>query len=170
MLSLKRLFALVFVCVLVEAFAMSVLPYHRYFPDLALVLLVYAALEQGALGGIRCGLWLGLLLDLMGLERFGMYTAIYGALGGGIGLLRGNVFTDSFISQSLIPAAAYLAVFGMEFSLLPADEPGGRLAEFWQALGASALWTTVLAAPLVFALASRLLHKRRIVQRNVYIP
>ena len=149
---------------------MGALPFHRLFPDLGLIVLLYAALEDGPDTGLRAGLWLGMLLDFMGLERFGTYTVLYACLGGVAGLLRGNVFTEAFISQSLIPAVAYLAVLGAQYTLIKQDEVGAQTFEFWQALKGSAFWTTVLTAPLVFSLSSRLLHKKRIPQRNVYIP
>ncbi len=160
MLSLKKVFFWIFAGLIVETGAGLFTRPPFLFPHLGILLVVYAAIQGGAMAGLRAGLWLGLLLDFLSLERFGTYTALYGLAGLGCGLLRGKVFIEAFVSQLLIPGSAYLAVLaGAAF--LGRSDPEEPL---WPIFGAlvwnSAFVSTLIFSPWVFRwCASRLLKK-----------
>jgi rod shape-determining protein MreD len=169
-LYLKRTYLALFLALVAEMASAPLFPLPRYFPHLAILVLVYAALQEGGMQGFKFGLWTGLLLDLVSLEHLGTYTFLYGVVGGLCGALRGKVFAESFLSQCLIPTGAYLAVLTAVFLSTPfLDEPQNRLPLFWSMVKNSALLTTTLLAPLGFILCDRLLRKRRLEPRRLFI-
>lgn len=140
------------------------------FPHIALLVVIFAAVEGGVSAGTRSGLWLGLMLDLLGLERFGTYTVLYGAAGLACGALRGKVFVESFVSQWLIPAAVYGAILGMA-AVLGRSEPEEPLWPLYEGLlRHSSILTTVFVSPFVFRWCAVRLMKRRIVHSPGFLP
>lgn len=145
-------------------------PLPRYFPHLSMLVLVYAALQEGVFSGIKFGLWLGLLIDMVSLEHLGMYTFLYAVVGALCGVLRGKVFAEAFISQWLIPSGAYLIVLSTIFLSTPfLDEPRNRLPLFWEMVKHSALLTTLLVSPFVFAFCGKILRIKRVTPRHMFL-
>ena len=161
MLSLKRALALIFLFVGVESSLSLIFPLSFDFPHLSLPVLAYAALQGGPGAGARCGLWLGFLLDMIAADRFGFYTALYGFVGLSCGWLRGKVFAEAFISQWLIPAAAYLLILFVTFSALPAREDLGGFAEFTGAVRGSPFFWTAAASPFIFLFCEKHLRSKK---------
>jgi len=135
-----------------------------------MLVLVYASLQEGVLSGIKFGLWLGFLIDVVSLEHLGMYTFLYALAGAFCGALRGKVFAEAFISQWLIPTGAYLMVLAVVFLSTPfLDEPINRLPLFWNMVKSSALLTTMLVSPFVFIFCGKILRRKRLATRHLFL-
>jgi len=169
-LSLRRTYFWIFASLVAETACGPLLRPPLLFPHVGLLVVVYAAVEDGALTGLRAGLWLGLLLDLMSLERFGTYFLLYGAAGFACGLLRGKVFVESFVSQWLIPAAAYAGVLAV-VAMLGRSEPEDPVWPLFEGLiRNSAIFTTVFVSPFVFRWCAAHLMKKRVVHAPGFLP
>ena len=171
MLYLKRVYLMIFLVLMVEVSCASIFPLPRYFPHFSLLVLVYAALQEGAMTGVKYGLFLGFFMDILSLEYLGTYTFLYTAVGAFSGALRGKVFAEAFVSQWVIPTAAYFFILAGVFLSTPfLDEPTNRLPLFWNMIESSPLLTTTLVSPFVFMFCERFLRKPKPSPRSLYVP
>lgn len=155
---------------MVEIAFAPLFPLPRFFPHLSVLVLVYAALQEGAWTGVKMGLWLGLLIDLVSLEPAGTYIFLYASAGGLCGTLRGKVFAEAIISQWIIPTVAYLGILACVFLSTPfLDEPQNRFPLFWHMLKNSALLTTTLVSPFIFLFCGKILLKKRVTRRHLFL-
>ena len=81
---------------------------HHSLP-LVLVVVTYYALGEGPVFGAGLGLFAGFLLDLLGVGKLGLQTGEMGLLGLLSGFFSVNLFRESLLTQTLLPAA--LTVF-----------------------------------------------------------
>ena len=115
-------------------------------PDLPFILVILTALREGAAGGALAGFVAGLFVDLNSPGSLGV-TSLLNAL---IGFAVGSV-TDRLIRTSLMTrfAVVLAAVFARDLVLVLATAPDefGRL--IWSGIIPGALYTAVLAGPLM---------------------
>ena len=161
MLSRRRAFFAIALAALAESSLSFLFPMSFAFPHLGLVVLTFAALEDGAAAGFRFGLWLGFLIDVMSVERFGFSMALYGAVGAACGALRGKVFAESFISQWLIPSAAYLTAIFTASVFFPAYDDVGTLTGFFDAIRGSSFAATAIASPVIYFCCEKTLRSKK---------
>ena len=169
MLSVRRTFFILFLAVGIETSMSTLFPAPDKFPHISLLVLLYVALQEGVGAGIRFGLWLGLLLDMLSPERFGTHTALYAATGALCGLLRGKVFAEAFISQWTVPAVAYLGILSALSYEFQSTEAMGDPTGFLHLLRSSPYFVTVLVAPLVFVFCEKRLHDKRITPHSGFL-
>lgn len=130
------------------------------FPDVALLVVVYVALEAGPAPAAWCGAGLGLLGCPWTAEPLCLQAFLLGTAGFLAGAIRQALFRDEALVQLALVASLTLAV--RLVSALLAGGPGDALATVPAALLAAL--ATALAAPPVFGLlgALRLFRRRRL--------
>jgi rod shape-determining protein MreD len=132
-------------------------------PDLALVILLFAAYEHGVMAGQLTGFIAGVALDFLSASPLGMHVFLMTIIGAASGLLKGNLVLDRIFLPALFAIAATLAkallLFLLHFLF------SGAVPAY--SLTAPTLWFELLlnmiAAPLLFALLNsitRLFSKR----------
>ena len=165
MLSLKRVFFWIFAALLAETGLGVFSGPPLLFPHLGLLILMYAAIEDGPAAGARVGLWLGFLLDLLGLERFGTFTLTYGLVGMLAGFLHGKVFVEAFVSQWFIPACAFAFILVIAAFVGRSDPEEPTLPLLIGLAQNSSFLTTIAVSPFVFRWCGTNLVKRRAAAR-----
>jgi rod shape-determining protein MreD len=98
---------------------------HGAFPDVAVIVVVYAALSIGSERAALLGVALGLVMSLFSPEPLGQQAFLLGATGYALGRLRGTFFRDRVLVQ----------IGFVELAVLIVRFAGAAAAEF--ALGRS---------------------------------
>ncbi len=123
-------------------------------PDLALIVIVYAANKNGSMTGQLAGLGAGIVLDVLGLSPLGFYALIYAVIGAVYGATKGKMFVDPIFMPVLFALVAVLmkGILGIGVAgLYGIDGVVGRVlsTSFLIELG----YTAVLS-PVLFGLLS----------------
>jgi len=161
-LHLRRAYALIFVCFLLETSWAGFLPFSLPFPHISFIVLIFVSVSLGAFSGLQLGLFLGFLLDAVSLDPFGTYMITYALLGSACGFLRGKVFAESFVSQWMIPAGAYLLLLiAMLFMAGAIESVSQTPILILRLIKSSPFIPTVIIAPFVFILSERLLRNQK---------
>jgi len=133
--------------------------HHGGFPDVAVLVVVYVALESGAAPAAWCGAAMGFLACPWTDEPLGQHAFLLGCAGFAIGVVRQSFNRDLVSVQLALVAIAAMAVHvtsaGLAAGVVGALRavPGGLLTAA----------TTAIVSPPVFGLldAARLFRRRR---------
>jgi hypothetical protein len=145
----KRLYLVLFLCVHFEA---SV----PHFPHLSLGLVIFAALTEGWVTGAKCGLGLGILLAMLGVESGSLVALIYFIVGASCGLLKGKVFAQSMITPWILTGLMHLLILAILY--VAQGNPWDRGILFWRSLTQSSVALTILFSPILFYLSNKFLR------------
>jgi rod shape-determining protein MreD len=131
-------------------------------PSLVLIGVLYYALAEGAFSGFVCGVWGGLLLDLLSQGRPGFFTAALAAAGGLCGYVSSKIFEDSWLAEIVLP---FLGLYALAFSqhIFLKTQTGEAVLPgvFTEAFLPWPLLTTALVSPWLFARLRRVSPRRR---------
>lgn len=121
-------------------------------PDLALIILVFAAVRRGSMSGQVTGFVSGLVEDLVSLSPVGFHALIRTVVGFLYGRMEGNVFVDPILMPLLLTIIATVlkgVLSGLAVVLFSLAAPGFRAfaGPLWIELGYNAF-----LAPFVFGL------------------
>lgn len=154
--------ALLFGAALLETSLLPVLALRGFQPDLLLLVVLAAAVNDGPFTGIRVAIAAGLLSDLLTvMSPFGVSVAVYALCGYGVGVLRPYVYKQSVVAFVVLGGAftfAATVVSGAALVLL-ADTALSWQYVFEVALIAATV--NAFSAPLVFPMLPRLLGPDR---------
>jgi rod shape-determining protein MreD len=169
MIRTRRAYILIFFLVILESSLSLAVHYPNLFPHLTLVVLLFISLHQGMRAGFACGIWLGFLLDMSSLLPFGTNIILYACVGTVCGLLKGMVFTDSFIAQWTVPAAAYLVVMLITLSLYQNEIQFNYIEFLIKMFKESAFLITVVTAPAMFYICRHFISQPKRVSGYVFL-
>jgi len=120
-------------------------------PDLILVVTVFFAMHAGRREAVLCAWLLGVLADLMTIERFGLLALSYALIAMIVASVRDFLFRYNAFSQFVVTAAASLLIgIGWFFYRHVVFDPGTAL------LGD--LVVTVLLTPIYTGMAALPIH------------
>ena len=121
-------------------------------PDLALVILIFAAQKRGSMTGQITGFFSGLLEDLLSLSPLGFHALMKSVIGYIYGFFKGNIFVDPLIAPIILTVIGTIGkgliagIIGLIF-VIPAARFGQFIGKIWIEI----IYNAVLA-PFVFAL------------------
>jgi rod shape-determining protein MreD len=120
-------------------------------PQLAALAVLAIAMSAGALTGAVAGFGTGLLLDLLppAAHATGQWAFVLCVLGYAIGLLAQDAADAVLLAVPLASVGAALAPLGFTLFGLVLRDPRADLLTALEGLPATALWTLVVAAPLL---------------------
>jgi len=160
--SHKKTFLLLFIFVILETTIFPILSQPRWIPALSFIVLTFSSLRFGARFGLAAGLLLGFCLDSLNAGPFGFFIFFYGLAGWTCGRMESMVFSESAITQWLVPGLLYAVMETGLFLMTPLEEEVSRFVLFWNMIHHSPLWVTVVASPLVYHVYERLLRPRSV--------
>jgi len=160
--SHKKTFLLLFIFVILETTIFPILSQPRWIPALSFIVLTFSSLRFGARFGLAAGLLLGFCLDSLNAGPFGFFIFFYGLAGWTCGRMESMVFSESPITQWLVPGLLYAVMETGLFLMTPLEEEVSRFVLFWSMIHHSPLWVTVVASPLVYHVYERLLRPRSV--------
>ena len=150
MMSGPRFLFLALVLVLLHLIFFQYLSSDKVFPDLFLVLVVFAALQWGPMAGALAGFICGLAQDSFSFTYFGLQALSKTVIGFTLGKIRQSFYSNNYLVLLIIVLAAKtihdLLYFGVYFS--------GELGSFWHQIliytPLSAVYTCVLGVAIYF--------------------
>lgn len=148
-LSQGRMIAFLAICLLAALALEEPLAIAGAEPDFVIVVLVYAALRWGALGGTLLGFGLGLFRDALYLLDFGLHALLMTGIGYGVGKLRDTLYLTAHGVDFVLLVGAKLAV-GLVVLGVASNGAWAAFEErfFWE-IPLAALYTGGLGALLV---------------------
>ena len=166
---LRRAYFLIVCFVLLESSLSWSIRFPRWVPMMSLVVVVFAALTDGPRSGVKCGLLLGLLLDLMSVEKFGAFSVACAVTGGAVGLLKSQVFSESLLAQLVIPVGAYIAVFAGMAALSMENDAWSLWALLERAARQPSLLLTLGLSPFLFFFFRKILRRPLAPSRYLFL-
>jgi rod shape-determining protein MreD len=120
-------------------------------PQLAALAVLAVALSGGARAGAVCGFGTGLLLDLLppATHALGQWAFVLCLLGYVVGLLAADVVDSAPLAVAIAAVGAALAPLVFTAEGLALGDPRADLVGALERLPSVALWTLVLAAPVL---------------------
>jgi rod shape-determining protein MreD len=103
--TLSTIIALV-ICILLQSTILGKIAIRGVRPDLALIVLIFAAMRRGPMVGQVSGFAAGFLEDVMNVSPLGFHSLLRTVIGFMSGLLAGNVFIDPFLMPILLTVVA----------------------------------------------------------------
>jgi rod shape-determining protein MreD len=142
------------VAVVLQSTLVEYIAFQGIKPDLALIVLVFVAVQGGPMAGQVCGFVSGLIQDFLSLPPLGLGALVRTVIGFAYGRLQGSLAGGSVFAPALLVLAASVLkglLLWLAASLLaPAYRPSLTVGSFIE-LGYNAL-----LAPLLFAALGRI--------------
>jgi rod shape-determining protein MreD len=131
------------------------LPAGRIYPDLFLVLVIFASLNWGAEAGTVLGFLTGLTQDSFSFTFFGLHALCKTVIGFAIGKTRQGFYSNNILVQAIIIFTAKVAQDLLFYAVYLSREPGSFWHQILIETPLSALYTCFLGLAIYYLVKLR---------------
>ena len=131
------------------------------YPDLFLILVIFAALYKGPEAGCMAGFLCGLAQDSFGFAFFGLHALTKTVIGFSIGKVRHSFYSNNYLVQGVIIVAAKLLHDILYYGVYFSQGPGSYWRQILMLTPLSAIYTCLLGLGILFLINFRIRILRR---------
>ncbi|MBN2288971.1 MAG: rod shape-determining protein MreD [Candidatus Glassbacteria bacterium] len=132
------------------------LSFGETYPDLFLILVVFAGLYKGPEAGSAAGFFCGLAQDSFSYAFFGLHALTKTIIGFLIGKIRHSFYSNNFLVQGVIIIAAKMLHDIIYYAVFFSQVPGSYLHQILLRTPLSAVYTAVLGLGILFLINFRI--------------